>query len=100
MPTFAILFNLSVEIILRPILAKAKSVGQAKHHGYPISVLVYADDLVLIARDKKSLQLLLGSAGEVATLIRLEFRQDKCVSLCATYSKCVDRNIQLHDFKI
>ena len=99
-PLSPILFNLSVEIILRAILAKAKSVGQAKHHGCPILVLAYADDLVLIARDTKSLQLLLDSASEVATLIGLEFRQDKCASLCATYSKRVEGNIQLHDFKI
>ena len=69
-PLWPILFNLSVEIILRAILAKAKSVGQAKHHGYPISVLAYSDDLVLIAPDKKSLQLLLDSAGEVANADR------------------------------
>ena len=94
------LFNLSVEIILRAILAKAKSVGQAKHHGSPVSVLAYADNLVLIARDAKSLQLLLDSTSEVATLIGLAFRQDKCTSLCATYSKRVDGNIQLHDFKV
>ena len=33
-------------------------------------------------------------------LIGLEFRPDKCESSCATYSKRVDGNIQLHDFKI
>ncbi|CAB4029179.1 Hypothetical predicted protein [Paramuricea clavata] len=99
-PLSPILFNLSVEIILRAVLAKANSIGPAKHHGLPISVLAYADDLVLICRDRKKLQQLLDAAGETATLIGLEFRPDKCASLCVTYSKRVEGNIQLIDFSV
>ena len=99
-PLSPILFNLSVEIILRAVLAKANSIGPAKHHGLPISVLAYADDLVLICRDRKKLQQLLDAAGETATLIGLEFRPDKCASLCVTYSKRVEGNIQLVDFSV
>ena len=73
-PLSPILFNLSVEIILCSILMKANEVGPAKHHDYPISVLAYADDLVLILRDKAKLQHLLDAASQTATLIGLEFR--------------------------
>ena len=85
-PLSPILFNLSIEIILRSVLVKADVVGPAKHHGIPISILAYADDLVLITRDKAKLQQLLDSASETASLIGLEFRPDKCASLSCTYS--------------
>ena len=100
-PLSPIIFNLSVEIILRSILLKASDVGPAKHHDHPISVLAYADDLVLIARDKCKLQQLLDAASEAATLIGLEFRPDKCASLSCTYSKRVTSgNLQLNDFVV
>ena len=99
-PLSPILFNLSVEIILRAVSAKANLIGPAKHHGLPISVLAYADDLVLICRDKKKLQQLVEAAGETAMLIGLEFRPDKCASLCVTYSKRVEGNFQLIDFTV
>ena len=100
-PLSPIIFNLSVEIILRSILLKASDVGPAKHHDHPISVLAYADDLVLIAREKGKLQQLLDAASESATLIGLEFRPDKCASLSCTYSKRVTTgNLQLNDFVV
>ena len=100
-PLSPILFNLSVEIILRSVLLKANEVGPAKHHDYPITVLAYADDLVLISRDKAKLQRLLDAATDTATLIGLEFRPDKCASLSCTYSKRVTSgNIQLNDFVV
>ena len=100
-PLSPILFNLSVEIILRSVLLKANEVGPAKHHDHPITVLAYADDLVLIARDKAKLQRLLDAASDTATLIGLEFRPDKCASLSCTYSKRVTSgNIQLNEFVV
>lgn len=100
-PLSPIIFNLSVEIILRSILLKASDVGPAKHHDHHISVLAYADDLVLITRDKGKLQQLLDAASESATLIGLEFRPDKCASLSCTYSKRVTTgNLQLNDFVV
>ena len=99
-PLSPILFNLSVEIILRAIMAKSTQINPAKHHGLPISVLAYADNLVLISRDMKCLQQLLDVAGDTATLIGLEFRPDKCASLCTTYSKRVEGNIQHTQFTI
>ena len=100
-PLSPILFNLSVEIILRSVLLKAIEVGPAKHHDHPITVLAYADDLVLIARDKAKLQRLLDAASDTATLIGLEFCPDKCASLSCTYSKRVTSgNIQLNEFVV
>ena len=82
-PLSPILFNLCVELILRSVNAKAESLrsGPAKHHGHHISVLAYADDLVIITRKPDDLQQLLSIASSTASLLGLEFRQDKCASL-------------------
>lgn len=87
-PLSPILFNLSIELIIRSVTAKAESLrsGPAKHHGAPISVLAYADDLVIISRKSDDLQDLLDAASSSATLLGLEFRQDKCASLSLTKS--------------
>ena len=77
-PLSPILFNLCVEIILRSIAAKGQSIGPLKHHGCDISVLAYADDLVIIAKNEQKLQQLLDAASTSASLIGLTFRQDKC----------------------
>ena len=97
-----ILFNLSIEVILRSINAKAQSFrhGPAKHHEAPISVLAYADDLALISRNKDDFQQLLDSASLSASLIGLEFRPDKCASLSLTMSKRVEGNFAINDFII
>ena len=57
-PLSPILFNLALELVLRKIKAAATTNrrGPAKHHNIHISVLAYADDLVLITRDKANLQ--------------------------------------------
>ena len=52
-----------------------------------ISVIAYASDLVLLARQKQSLQDLLDAASSAATTIGLEFRQDKSASLSLVKSK-------------
>ena len=48
-PLSPILFNLCIEIILCSIIAKGNTIGHAKHFDSGISVLAYADDLVIIA---------------------------------------------------
>jgi hypothetical protein len=60
-PLSAILFNLAVELIIRKCIAKAETLprGPLKHHGCPISILAYADDLVILARNSQILQALL-----------------------------------------
>lgn len=75
--------------VLRSVNAKAQLFrrGPARHHGAPIFVLAYADDLVLISRNKDDLQQLLDTASSTASLIGLEFRPDKCASFSLTLSK-------------
>jgi hypothetical protein len=82
-PLSAILFNLSVELIIRKCIAKAQTLsrGPLKHHGCSISILAYADDLVILARTKESLQSLLDAVSSAADSLHLQFRPDKCASL-------------------
>ena len=99
-PLSPIIFNLCIEIIIRSINARGQSCGPALHHGAPISVLAYADDLVLISRNKGSLQQLFDAASSSASLIGLEFRQDKCASISLTNSRRVEGNLALNEFKV
>lgn len=82
-PLSPIVFNLTLELVLRKVKNAATQCprGPARHHDTPLSVLAYADDLVLIARRKDSLATLLEAASSAANIIGLEFRPDKCASL-------------------
>ena len=53
-PLSPILFNLCIELIIRSIKSTAISdrCGPALHHKVPVSTLVYADDLAIIAHQK------------------------------------------------
>ena len=95
-----ILFNLCIEIILRAVSMKGHQIGPTKHFNGEISVLAYADDLVIVAKTKEKLQQLLDVASSSADLIGLEFRQDKCTSLSMTYSKKYPSNIELNQFRV
>ena len=50
-------------------------------YGIPISILAYADDLVLVSRSAKGLQLLSDKAGLAATILGLIFKPAKCATL-------------------
>ena len=77
------MFNLAVELIIRKCIAKAETLprGPLKHHGCPISILAYADDLVILARNSQTLQTLLDAVSSAADCLSLQFRPDKCASL-------------------
>ena len=82
-PLSAILFNLTLELIIRRCKAAAETLprGPLRHHGISFSVLAYADDLVILARSPESLQLLLDAVSDTANTLNLAFRADKCASL-------------------
>ena len=82
-PFSAIRFNLSLELVIRKCVANAQNYprGPLKHHGAAMSVLAYADDLVLLARNKDNLQSLLDAACSAADVLNLTFRPDKCATL-------------------
>ena len=99
-PLSPILFNLCIELIIRSIKSTATSdrCGPALHHRVPVSTLVYADDLVIISRNKGSLQHMLDEALSSANILGLSFRPDKCASLSFTNSKRVDHRFEINDF--
>ena len=103
-PLSPILFNLTTELILRKIKATAQHNrgGPALHHKFPVSVLAYADDLVLITRKPHHLQHLLDSASAAANLLGLHFRPDKSASLSVIKSKRhnTDRPVEHHEFHV
>jgi hypothetical protein len=99
-PLSPILFNLCIEIIIRAIASKGHDTGPVKHYNGEISVLAYADDLVLLTKTKDKLQLLLDAASTSANLIGLDFRPDKCASLSMTYSNKCDGNIQINNLNV
>ena len=87
-PLSPILSNLTLELLIRAVVAKAKENIRdclneipATIYGIPISILAYADDLVLVSRSAKGLQLLLDKAGLSATILGLIFKSAKCATL-------------------
>ena len=71
-PLSAFLFNLAVELIIcKCIATKAETLprGPLKHHGCPISILTYADDLVILARNSQTLQTLLDTVSSAANIV-------------------------------
>ena len=87
-PLSPILFNLTLEVLMRAVVEKAKENIQSRLneipatiYGVPISILAYADDLVLVSRSVKGLQMLLDKAGLAATILGLIFKPTKCATL-------------------
>ena len=97
-PLSPIIFNLTIDLILRAIKQTASDIGPAKVHDIPFSVLAYADDLVLISRKKDRLQKLLNVASSTATDLGLSFRPDKCASISLTCSNCSKSSLELNEF--
>ena len=83
-PLSPIVFNLCLELILRSVkdTALTQRAGVCKFQNRTVSCLAYADDLVVMARTPKTLQLLMDTAA--ATVLGFEFRPDKCATLFLT----------------
>ncbi|UYV63981.1 hypothetical protein LAZ67_2006243 [Cordylochernes scorpioides] len=74
------LFNVAIEVIVRTLASMAKDHG-VRLQGHYVSVLAYADDLLIMAKDKESLQALLDTTGDLAGKIGLHFKGPKCATL-------------------
>ena len=99
-PLSPIIFNLTIDLILRAIKQTASDIGPAKVHDIPFSVLAYADDLVVISRKKDRLQKLLNAASSTATDLGLSFRPDKCASISLTCSNSSVCSFELNEFLV
>lgn len=88
-PISAILFNLTAELLIRTVLTKAAEDPSIPYalYGQKISVLAYADDLVLISRTRAGLQAFLDATSTAADTLHLSFRPDKCATLGLTYNR-------------
>ena len=97
-PLSPIIFNLTIDLIIRAIKQSFSKIGAAKVHDIPFSVLAYADDLVVISRKKDRLQTLLNAASSTATDLGLSFRPDKCASISLTRSNNSLSSFELNEF--
>jgi hypothetical protein len=87
-PLSPITFNLTLEAIIRSVLALAPQHGYLLL-GHNITCLAYADDLVLTARSPADMQALLDVIGEVATWLGLHFNAAKCATLALEKKKAL-----------
>ena len=99
-PISPILFNLTLELVIRSVaIAASASQHQPKVSGHPISILAYADDLVILSKSSVGLQQLLTTASIMATKLQLKFKPAKCASLAlecrrGTTVRAVDFSVQ------
>lgn len=88
-PLSPIVFNLVIEILLRSALALGDEHGY-KLFGQLITILGYADDLVLVAKSPDAMQALLDAIGKAASWLGLYFNAAKCATL-AVHKKKVQK---------
>ncbi|UYV62245.1 hypothetical protein LAZ67_1008342 [Cordylochernes scorpioides] len=74
------LFNVAIEVIVCTLASMAKDHGVCLL-GHYVSVLAYADDLLIMVKDKESLQAPLDTTGDLAGKIGLHFKGPKCATL-------------------
>ena len=101
-PISPILFNLSSELLIRTIVSKCNENPDIafKLHGQPISILAYADDLVLISRTREGFQEILDGVSSAANVLKLSFRPDKCSTLSLTCGKNEVSRVSSNLFKV
>ncbi|CAM4606818.1 unnamed protein product [Lepidochelys olivacea] len=94
-PLSPIIFNLAMELLLRAISNGADGFNL---HSERVSVLTYADDLVLTADDPENLQRMLDATSRAADWMGLRFNAKKCASLHIDGSK--RDSVQATEFQI
>lgn len=88
-PLRPILFNLTSELLIRSVTTFTSANPRVPFmlHKEPISLLAYADDLVLIRSSSDGLQNILNEISSPANILNLTFRPDKCATLSLTCQK-------------
>ena len=81
-PISPILFNLTLELVIRAVNVAASANQLAPVvHGQSVSIMAYADDLVIMSKSADGLQRLLSTASIMADKLQLKFKPAKCASL-------------------
>ncbi|CAM4643735.1 unnamed protein product [Caretta caretta] len=83
-PLSPIIFNLAMGPLLRAI---SNGTNGFNLHGERVSILAYADDLVLTVDDPESLQRMLDATSRAADWMGLRFNAKKCAALHIDGSK-------------
>ena len=79
-PLSPIIFNIAIEPLLRAIKTLEPNNGYRLHNNTH-SILAYADDIVLIAKNEETMQNMLSKVGETAEWMGLKFNAKKCATL-------------------
>ena len=100
-PLSSILFNLTIEPIIRAIQeASTTPECRVSIANTNISVLAYADDLVILAKTPEGLDKLLATASEQADHLLLNFKPVKCATLslsCRNGTSVLPRTYYIQD---
>jgi len=65
-------------IFINGLAERLKEVGGARYRDIKVSLLLFADDIVLMAESKRELQVMLNVVDEYSKLFRFRFNKDKC----------------------
>lgn len=79
-PLSPILFNITMESLLRVVTSRSERYGYPLR-GSHVSLLAYADDVVLVASCPESLQSQLNLINQAAGWVGLSFKPSKCATL-------------------
>lgn len=79
-PLSPIIFTLALEPVLQSAMTLKNECG-IPLCGHSVSALAYADNTVLLEKDKRLLDELLSAVGEAATWAGLTFKPAKCATL-------------------
>ncbi|UYV83959.1 hypothetical protein LAZ67_X000710 [Cordylochernes scorpioides] len=93
------LFNVAIEVKVCTLASMAKDHG-VHLLGHYVSVLAYADDLLMMAKNKEFLQALLDSTSDLAGKIGLHFKGPKCANLhldCMKKSTTLPTTFCIHE---
>lgn len=97
-PISPLLFNLCMEPIIRAFKKRFPDALQVQ--GYPVSILAYADDLVIVARSPEEMEEMLAFIVSEAAKIGLTFNTKKCATLSLEKGRVAEDSFKINGEKI
>ena len=92
-PLSPTLFCIALEYLIRNIKHKLPDLGYEPEPGHRTRLLAYADDLAIVCKSRKEMQLALNELSALAQLCCLKFKPSKCATLCLRQGKAVEEAV-------